>query len=55
MDCSQIFIITITVCDSVPVSDVLLVAAQLAVEAAEAAEELGQLGLQNLHRLIQIL
>jgi hypothetical protein len=46
---------TITVCDSVPVSDVLLLAAQLPVQAAEAAEELGQLGLQHLHRLIQIL
>ncbi len=42
-------------CDSVPVSNVLLVAAQLPVEVSEAAEELGQLGLQHLHRLIQIL
>ncbi len=42
-------------CDSVPVSDILLLAPQFLVEAAEAGEELWQLGLQNLHRLIQIL
>jgi hypothetical protein len=45
----------ITVCDYVPVSNVLLVGPQLPVEAAETSEELGQLGFQNLHRLIQIL